>query len=58
MKKGFTVETREFRDYCEVLVVCNYKLWNLVVNYPFNSYNKEEIKPEDVGMWRIKQLKN
>ena len=57
MKAGFKVETRECRESNKVLVVSNYQLWNLIVNYPFNAYSKEEIQREDVGMWRVKQLK-
>ncbi len=57
MKAGFKVETRKFGKWNEVIVVSNYEVWNLVVNYPFNNYTKEEIKPEDVGIWKVKTLK-
>jgi hypothetical protein len=58
MKKGFTVETRICDYWDKVLVVTNYHYANLVVNWPMVYYGKENRVLEDVGMWKIKQLKN
>jgi hypothetical protein len=57
MKAGFKVETRPFNKWCKVLIVCNYDLYNLVVNWPSQTEPAYRRSP-DVGMWRIKQLKN
>ena len=57
MKAGYKVETRECNFWDKVLVVTNYEVWNLVVNWPMICYPKKNRQPEDVGMWRVKQLK-
>ena len=57
MGAGFKVETRGMKECFNYIVVANYEVYNLVINWKFLSYAKEEIKPEDVGMWRVKQLK-
>ena len=59
MRKGYTVRTAwgcSFGD--TVLVVSNICVLNVIINYPFVKYNKEDRKVIDVGMWKIKQLKN
>jgi hypothetical protein len=56
MKAGFKVETRPFNKWCKVLIVCNYDLYNLVVNWPSQTEPAYRNGP-DVGIWRIKQLK-
>ena len=58
MRKGFKVETRIFGFGDTVLVVTNYHFINVVVNWPMISYTQNNKGPEDVGMWKIKQLKN
>jgi hypothetical protein len=58
MKAGFKVETRMCGFGDTVLVVTNYKFSNLVINYPMISYTQNNRGPEDVGMWKVKQLKN
>ena len=57
MKAGFKVETRRCNYWDTVLVVTNYHYNNLVVNWPMIDYGKENRVLEDVGMWRVKQLK-
>jgi hypothetical protein len=58
MRKGFTVETQGTHPDAKVLVVSNYIHSNQVVNYRFSSFTKKEITGTDVGIWRVKQLKN
>ena len=59
MKKDYTVRTAyEFTQYDKVIVVSNFIYSNKIVNYTFTSYGKEDITSSDVGMWKIKQLKN
>jgi hypothetical protein len=58
MKAGFKVETRICDYWDTVLVVSNYPVVNLVVNYPLICYSKNNRNSSDVGMWRVKQLKN
>ena len=58
MRKGYTVETVGINPDAKVLVVSNYVSTNKVINYRFSNFNKEEITGTDVGMWKIKQLKN
>jgi malate/lactate dehydrogenase len=58
MRKGFTVKTEGMHPDAKVVVVSNYIHSNIVVNYRFTSFNKEEIMGTDIGMWRIKTLKN
>ena len=57
MKSGFKVETRHCDCWDTVLVVVNYHFANLVVNWPMMRYEKIDRVLEDVGMWRVKQLK-
>ena len=57
MKAGFKVETRICDYWDKVLVVTNYHIVNLVVNYPLICYAKKNRIPADVGMWKIKKLK-
>ena len=57
MKAGFKVETRHCDSWDTVLVVVNYHFNNLVVNWPMMNYTKINRAVEDVGMWKIKQLK-
>ena len=57
MKAGFKVETRECHYWDRVLIVTNYDIINAVVNFPMMEYPKHYRQPEDVGMWRVKQLK-
>ena len=59
MRKGYTVRTAwncSFGD--KFLVVTNYQFSNSVVNYPMIKYSKIMKTNSDVGMWKIKQLKN
>ena len=58
MKAGFKVETRSSWYFDTVLVVTNYHYTNLVVNWPMIKFSMQQKTPADVGMWRIKQLKN
>ena len=58
MRKGFTVKTEGIHPDAKVIVVSNYIHSNIVVNYRFSGFTKEEITGSDVGMWKIKQLKN
>jgi hypothetical protein len=58
MRKGYTVRTAWQCSFGDTIVlVSNIRFTNEVVNYPFVSYNKEDRKRMDVGVWRIKQLK-
>ncbi len=57
MKAGFKVETRRCDFWDKFLVVANYSFVNLIVNYPMICYPKKNRCREDVGMWRIKNLK-
>jgi hypothetical protein len=56
MKAGFKVETRKFNRWCNCMLVCNYEVWNLVVNWPMMDYTATKSYNE-VGMWKIKTLK-
>ena len=59
MRKGYTVRMSwnwSFGD--TVLVVSNMKSVNQVVCFPFVEFNRIEKTASDVGMWKIKQLKN
>jgi hypothetical protein len=58
MRAGFKVETRHCDFWDKVLVVTNYDYINLIVNFPMISYPKKNRMLGDVGMWRVKQLKN
>ena len=59
MKAGFIVKMGwgcSFGD--TVIVVTNFTSTNEVINYPFVNYTLAHKIPSDVGMWKIKQLKN
>ena len=59
MRKGFTVTKGwncSFGD--TVIVVTNFKSTNEIINYPFVDYTEKMKIPSDVGIWKIKQLKN
>jgi hypothetical protein len=57
MKAGFKVETRGMKESFDFIVVANYHIYNLVINWRFSEYAREEVKPEDVGMWKVKTFK-
>ena len=57
MGAGFKVETKECNYWDTVLVVTNYSVVNLVVNYPLICYSKNNRNSLDVGMWKVKSLK-
>ena len=57
MGVGFKVETRTLTKFSKCIIVCNYDIYNLVINWGVQS--EPFIKTScDVGMWKIKQLKN
>ena len=58
MKAGYTVETKRCDYWDKVLVVTNYHVLNLIINHPLICYPKKNRVATDVGMWKIKQLKN
>jgi hypothetical protein len=57
MGAGFKVETRYFWNGSNCIVVCNYDAYNLVVNWPMKMPYKLTEFTNDIGMWRVKQLK-
>ena len=59
MRKGFTVKMAwDCEDFNNFLVVANFKSINQVINYPMIDYSRDKKNTTDVGMWKIKQLKN
>ena len=59
MRKGYTVRTAWRCDFGDtVIVVANVDFSNEVINFPFTKFNRIEKTKTDVGMWKIKQLKN
>ena len=59
MKKGFTIRMGWNCNYGDTsLVITNYPSTNEIVCYPMVNYTAAHKSPSDVGMWKIKQLKN
>ena len=59
MRKGYTVRTAwecSFGD--TVIVVANYAFKNEVVCYPMVNWPLVIRSSADIGMWKVKQLKN
>lgn len=59
MKKGYTIE-HEINENSKVFVCSNYNHWNEVCYYGFTSEKIaiQEKDKHDIGMWKIKKLKN
>lgn len=57
MKKGYTIEHDKITFKNGVLIVSNYDCFNRVVHYNFKSKEDANLYTIDIGMWRIKQLK-
>ena len=60
MRKGFTVKMAWDCEegYNNFLVVTNSNYTNQVILYPMIEYSINQKTSADVGMWKIKQLKN
>ena len=59
MRKGFTVKMGWNYSFGDTyLVITNYPLSNQIVCYPMVNYTAAHKRPSDVGIWKIKQLKN
>jgi hypothetical protein len=59
MRKGFKVSMAWDCEYFNnVLVVTNFTFTNQVILYPMIDYSIDKKNSTDVGMWRVKQLKN
>lgn len=56
MSSNFAVKNGLFYEGQTRFVVSNYDALNLVTVYGF--YTKTEIRPNDIGVWKIKKNKN
>jgi len=56
MKAGYKVESSLFWSKQKFFVVANYHPMNFIKIYGFNNIPKKS--KYDIGVWKIKQLKN
>ena len=57
MQTHYQVINKGVFNYCDFIVVANYKALNEVVNWKVKDLAFFEIEPTDIGVWKIKQTK-
>lgn len=54
MKKGYSVESNIIYGD-RFIIVSNLELINMVFNFGIYNFDKSQIEPSDVGVWKIKK---
>ena len=57
MKTHYKILNKGFFYDCNIIVVSNYSFLNEVVNWKVKGSDFFNIKPTDIGVWKIKQTK-
>ncbi|QHB38735.1 hypothetical protein HWC88_gp50 [Flavobacterium phage vB_FspS_hattifnatt9-1] len=55
MKKNYKI-ANEIVYGDRFIIVANYKIENMIVNYGTYNFKESYIEPNDVGVWKIKKV--